>query len=123
MKCKFCSRTFKSASDQATKKVYEIHLKEHEEENRNVYDNTPAGEKDQTALMELNESENSTPGNVESTDNSTANVSSQDPDPVRSEISYCKICLKQFKNAKLYGIHQNTEHGAEKEFEKISNSS
>ena len=130
MKCQFCSRTFKSSSDEATKKVYEIHLKEHEEENRNLYD---GGEDntEQTALMELieseHETENSTSGGVESPD-STARLSSQppalvDPDPVRSEISYCKICLKQFKNAKLYGIHQNTEHGAEKEFEKISNSS
>ena len=42
------------------------------------------------------------------------------PDPVRSEISYCKLCQKQFKNAKAYGLHQNTEHAAEKEFEKIS---
>ena len=130
---------FKSSSDEATKKVYEIHLKEHEEENKKVYDggeDNPgtAGENGQTALMELIESEheveNSSSRNVESPDSATAtvSVSSQpvaalDPDPVRSEISYCKICLKQFKNAKLYGIHQNTEHGAEKEFEKISNSS
>ena len=136
MKCQFCSRTFKSSSDEATKKVYEIHLKEHEEENRHVYDDSEGNttvEKDQSDLMELNESEheveNSTSRTVESPDSTAnANVSSEppalvDPDPVRSEISYCKICLKQFKNAKLYGIHQNTEHGAEKEFEKISNSS
>ena len=137
MKCHFCSRIFKSSSDEATKRVYEIHLKEHEVENRNVYDggednNTAAaaGENAQTALMELIESEsqveNSSSLKVESPDR--ASVSTQpaallEPDPVRSEISYCKICMKQFKNAKLYGIHQNTEHGAEKEFEKISNSS
>ena len=80
--------------------------------------------------MELSRSGLTTPEVTKSAEISSESqvVPSQPPtvgagDPVRSEISYCKICLKQFKNSKLYGIHQNTEHAAEKEFEKISNSS
>lgn len=133
MKCQFCSRMFKSSSEVATKKVYEIHLHEHEVENRNVFDlERNTGEYDAEATdVELSRSEVTTPEVTKS----SAEISSESQivpsqpstvgaaDPVRSEISYCKICLKQFKNSKLYGIHQNTEHAAEKEFEKISNSS
>merc|ERR1711892_747620 len=38
IKCKFCSRLFKSSSETATKKVYEIHIQEHEKETRNIFE-------------------------------------------------------------------------------------
>ena len=147
MKCQFCSRMFKSSSEVATKKVYEIHLHEHEIENRNVFedldrntgelnDNNKERDDDDTDV-DLTRSDTNTPEVKVTEPKSSDEISRESPDcpdcrpsepgqaadPVRSELSYCKICLKQFKNSRLYGIHQNTEHAAEKEFEKISNSS
>lgn len=131
MKCQFCSRMFKSSSEVATKKVYEMHLHEHEVENRNVFEERDTGEPDQRENCQTTDGEIVRP--EETRPKPCAGISTESQllpsqtqtsgDPVRSEISYCKICLKQFKNSKLYGIHQNTEHAAEKEFEKISNSS
>ena len=38
LKCQFCSRVFKSTNEIATKKVYDIHMNEHEVENKNIYE-------------------------------------------------------------------------------------
>lgn len=129
IKCQFCSRHFKSTSMIATKKVYEIHMHEHEIENRHIYESLKEN-------SEPGEENNEKESNIKSknqfckTEADTLTEKEAVPleltvsaDPVRSEISYCKLCQKQFKNAKLYGIHQNSEHAAEKEFEKISSAS
>lgn len=108
IKCKFCSRLFKSSSETATKKVYEIHIQEHEKETRSIFDKQ-APETELTVAAPDAIPTNNTEHHEE-------------PDPVKSEKSYCKLCQKQFKSAKLYGLHQNTEHAAEIEFEKIMNS-
>ena len=122
-------------------------MHEHEIENRNVFedldrdtgelnDNNKERDDDDTDV-DLTRSDTNTPEVKVTEPKSSDEISRESPDcpdcrpsepgqaadPVRSELSYCKICLKQFKNSRLYGIHQNTEHAAEKEFEKISNSS
>ena len=126
LKCQFCSRLFKSSSESATRKVYEIHMHEHDLENRNIYQECSADDKLPVKGNTDTEAHDSTNHTTESQKLEKENVPCDlkcDPDPVRSESSYCKLCHKQFKNSKLYGIHQNSEHAAEKEFEKISNAS
>lgn len=110
IKCKFCSRLFKSSSETATKKVYEIHIQEHEKETRNIFE------------KETPETELTVAADEPATEQSPATEQHEEPDPVKSEKSYCKPCQKQFKSGKQYGLHQNTEHAAEIEFEKIMTS-
>ena len=134
IKCLFCSRVFKSSSESATKKVYQIHMYEHEIENRNIYDNSEVIDDPETsneispksdlegAQSKVLVKDAAIQRNNESQCYEKENLPFDrkgDPDPVKSESSYCKPCHKQFKNTKLYGTHQNTEHAAEKEFEKI----
>ena len=126
LKCQFCSRLFKSSSESATRKVYEIHMHEHDLENRNIYQECSADEKLSVQSNTDTEPHDGANHTTESQKLEKENVPCDlkcDPDPVRSESSYCKLCHKQFKNSKLYGIHQNSEHAAEKEFEKISHAS
>ena len=126
LKCQFCSRLFKSSSESATRKVYEIHMHEHDLENRNIYQECSADEKLSVHSNTDTEPHDGANHTTESQKLEKENVPCDlkcDPDPVRSESSYCKLCHKQFKNSKLYGIHQNSEHAAEKEFEKISHAS
>ena len=122
LKCQFCSRVFKSTNEIATKKVYDIHMHEHEVENKNIYESLqddPTNFNDLTPCLKTsNISEQSNPGLSDSHGSEKENVPV--PDPVKKETSYCKPCHKQFKNAKVYAHHQNSEHDAEKEFEKIS---
>ena len=128
LKCQFCSRVFKSTNEIATKKVYDIHMHEHEVENKNIYESLqdePTNFDDLTPCLKTsNNSEHSNQSLSESQGSEKENVplleTKPEPDPVRKETSYCKPCHKQFKNAKVYAHHQNSEHDAEKEFEKIS---
>jgi len=127
LKCQFCSRVFKSTNEIATKKVYDIHMHEHEVENKNIYESLqddPTNFNDFTPLLKTsNTSQHSIQSLTESPGSEKENVplkTKPEPDPVRKEASYCKPCHKQFKNAKIYAHHQNSEHDAEKEFEKIS---
>jgi len=105
--CKFCSRLFKSSSETATQKVYDMHIQEHENETRTLFE------------KEVPVSDQPTEDDRPSGEQDVASETYQEPDPVKSEKSYCKPCTKQFKTAKQYGLHQNTEHAAEIEFEKI----
>jgi len=105
--CKFCSRLFKSSSETATQKVYDMHIQEHENETRTLFE------------KEVPVSDQPTEDDRPSGEQDVASENYQEPDPVKSEKSYCKPCTKQFKSAKQYGLHQNTEHAAEIEFEKI----
>eukprot|EP00092_Neocalanus_flemingeri_P003418 GFUD01003660.1.p1 GENE.GFUD01003660.1~~GFUD01003660.1.p1 ORF type:complete len:751 (-),score=219.22 GFUD01003660.1:108-2360(-) len=142
IKCKFCSRLFKSSSETATKKVYEIHIQEHEKETRSIFEKettetevtlatapevTPAAPAAVTLAMPATAAVTlATPAAVPTAVTLAALgltvTKIEDPDPVKREISYCKLCQKQFKSAKMYGMHQNTEHAAETEFEKLMSS-
>ena len=86
IKCKFCSRLFKSSSETATKKVYEIHIQEHEKETRNIFE------------KETPETELTVAADEPATEQSPATEQHEEPDPVKSEKSYCKPCQKQFKS-------------------------
>ena len=111
--CKFCSRLFKSSSETATQKVYDMHIQEHEKETRTLF------EKEVPVSDQPSAADPATAADTPSGEQGIASENDQEPDPVKSEKSYCKPCTKQFKSAKQYGLHQNTEHAAEIEFEKI----
>ena len=136
LKCQFCSRVFKSTNEIATRKVYDIHMHEHDVENKHIYESLqddPSSFNVETfndyivlppsLKTIISSAEHSDQSLSESQGSEKENVPldiKSDPDPVRKETSYCKPCHIQFKNAKTYAYHQNSEHDAETEFEKIS---